>query len=800
MKSKAYLLLLLVLMASLGAQPVFSQTLLSTLNRYNEQYEHEKMHVQFDKPAYSAGETVWFKAYLVSKNAPTTVSTNLYAELLDAGGNVIEKKVYPVYEASAAGSFDLPKGSKGEGVLFRAYTTWMLNFDTAFLYTKALTASKAVTGSGAAPKKETTLRFFPEGGDWVATLPSVVAFKATDETGRPRSLSGVIKDGKGAVVTDFKTVHDGMGKVSIVPEAGASYTAEWKDESGQAGTTPLPPVKTDGVALEVKLLGNTLNYTISRRDNADARFKRVHLVANMHQYTVYRATANLTQNTIISGGIPLDSLVSGTLLITLFDESWKPLAERVAFVDLGDYRFPANVSWTTKNLGKRGKNVVEIEVPDSLRANLSIAVTDAPVSEGGQEEIVSRLLLTSDLRGYVHNPAYYFSSAADSVKEHRDLLLLTHGWRRYNWEALAAGVLPRVRFPRDNYLAIRGNIYGLMPGQIRPDEQINLIIEARDSSRQFVTVPIQKDGSFALQGAIFFDTVKLFYMLNDLNKINRKASVEFARQAYPAAIQLGIDTTLLVQRRAVGLSSREQFFVQKREEVLPELNRKIRVLETVTVRARTRSREQELEKRFATGMFQGGNSRNFNLVDDPLAGSYQSVFQYLQGKVPGLMISGAGGNYTLNRRGSQPSLFVDEMPSDADLLANLSVTDIAYIKVFDPPFMGAIGGGPGGAIAVYTRRGGETPRTSIPGLAKGTLAGYTLLKEFYSPDYATSSPLHEVEDVRSTLYWNPFLLTGKASRKVQIQFYNNDVSTSLRVVLEGMNEEGRLTRVEQVIR
>ena len=131
----------------------------------------------------------------------------------------------------------------------------------------------------------------------------------------------------------------------------------------------------------------------------------------------------------------------------------------MAFVDRGDYRFPTTVSWTTKNLGKRGKNVLEVEVPDSLRANLSIAFTDAQVCEGIKEEIISRLLLTSDLRGYVHNPAYYFSSSADSVQEHRDLLLLTHGWRRYNWEALAAGVLPKVRFPRENYLAMTALVY-----------------------------------------------------------------------------------------------------------------------------------------------------------------------------------------------------------------------------------------------------------------------------------------------------------------------------------------------------
>jgi hypothetical protein len=177
-----------------------------------------------------------------------------------------------------------------------------------------------------------------------------------------------------------------------------------------------------------------------------------------------------------------------------------------------------------------------------------------------------------------------------------------------------------------------------------------------------------------------------------------------------------------------------------------------------------------------------------------------NALQYLQGKVAGLQIHGSGADYSLDRRGSTPALFIDEMPADVELLTNIAMTDVAYIKVIDPPFMGAVGGGAGGAIAVYTKKGGESVRNNIPGLSKGTLVGYSALKQFYSPDYATSSPLHEVEDVRSTLYWNPFLLTDKANRKVKIQFYNNDVSNSLRVVIEGMNEVGRLTRVEQVIR
>ena len=791
--------LLTLLLLALGATvPASSQALLNTLNRYNEQFPYEKMHVQFDKPAYSGGETVWFKAYLVSKNMPSPISTNFYAELLDEKGNIIDKKIYPIYESSAAGSFDLPKNLKGEGVVFRAYTTWMLNFDTAFVYSRFLRTGKpAATAAKAAT---TILRFFPEGGDWVATLPSVVAFKATGEGERPRKVTGVVKDDKGKVVTPFKTVHDGMGKLTMTPAAGVRYTAEWKDESGRTGTTPLPPVQEEGVSLELKTVGDVLAFTINRTQNAAPRFNRVHLVANMHQYTVYRAAANLSTTTTTSGTIPIDSLVSGTMTLTLFDEGWKPLAERLVFIDLNDYFFSTKVNWGVKNLGKRGKNVLEVEVPSDLRSNLSVAITDAQISTTGSEDIMSRLLLTSDLRGYVHNPAYYFSSSADSVREHLDLLLLTNGWRRYNWDALAAGQLPKLKFPADNYLTLRGNVYGVLPGQIAANEQLNVILEGKNAAKQFVAVPVNRDGTFALEGLYFFDTVKVHYQLNQIEKINKAATVEFVRQAYPQNIKLGIDTAALLRAYTAPLQQRLQFFAQKADEVSSELH-KIKTLQGVTVTAKGRSRVDELEDRYARGLFQGGQGRSFNLADDPTVNAYQDIIQYLQGKVAGLQISGSGGNYSISRRGGTPALFLDEMPADMSLLSSVAVSDIALVKVFDPPFMGATGGGSGGAIAVYTRKGGEVARnTNTPGLSKGTLTGYVALKEFYSPDYANYNPLHEVEDVRSTLYWNPFVLTDKANKRIRIEFYNNDVSGSLRVILEGMNEEGRLTRVEQVIR
>ena len=205
--------------------------------------------------------------------------------------------------------------------------------------------------------------------------------------------------------------------------------------------------------------------------------------------------------------------------------------------------------------------------------------------------------------------------------------------------------------------------------------------------------------------------------------------------------------------------------------------------------AAQRSRAQEIDENYTSGLFRGSDANSFDLVNDPFAAGSLNIFQYLQGKVAGLQISGAtgGGNPSLSWRGGTPTLFLNEMQVDPGTLQNTPVADIAYVKVFRPPFFGAPGGGAGGAIAVYTRKGNEqnNNQQSTPGLEKGTLVGYAAPKEFYSPDYSKESPLFEVTDVRATLYWASYILTDAGNRRMTITFYNNDVSTRLRVVLEG---------------
>jgi hypothetical protein len=133
-----------------------------------------------------------------------------------------------------------------------------------------------------------------------------------------------------------------------------------------------------------------------------------------------------------------------------------------------------------------------------------------------------------------------------------------------------------------------------------------------------------------------------------------------------------------------------------------------------------------MDKRYTSGLFSGGDAREFDLVNDPFAHTSLDIFQYLQGKVAGLQINAASNPPTLSWRGSTPQLFLDEIPATPEMLSSLPVADVAYIKVFQPPFMGASGGGAGGGIAIYSRKGGDEKEEPGKGLSNNMVSGYIL--------------------------------------------------------------------------
>jgi hypothetical protein len=817
------LIALALIFSGLGAG--YAQQIDSMVNVYGEKYPQEKIYVHFDKPAYNTGETIWFKSYLFAGIMPSPISRNFYAEILDQSGKVLQQKILPIYEGSSAGHFDLP-ANLPPTVVFRAYTSWMLNFDTTFLFSKTIrilnktvpvappgttAATKpagAKPGGSAAPAGSVptavSLRFFPEGGELVTGIESVVAVKVTDVFGLPVNAEGAIKDASGATAATFSTTHDGMGRFTLEPQAGKTYFAEWTDEKKQTHKTPLPDAKPIGIVLQCAPTGNRQAFIIKRSQDAPEQLKTLYLLGYFNSQVVYKARLNLAQNFMVSGSIPLEGIPTGMMQMTVFDADWKPLAERISFVNKEDYFFATKVVPVAKSMERRGKNTLVIDVPDTLKSNLSIAITDAGLTKADPDadNIVSHLLLSGDLRGYIHNPYYYFTGNDDTVRAHLDLVMLTNGWRRFKWDELAAGKLPVIKFPRENYLALNATLTGVLQSQVPKNTQLNVFLQAKDSSRQLFFLTMDSTGKFKQDGLVFFDTVSVFYQFNNSKHLANKAIVNFTNGTLKGPALIKPDTAWRVPMPLdTSLLNRGKYFASEAERLKPELEKKVKVLETVTVKARQKTKQQQMDERYTSGLFSGGDATTFDLTDDVSALGAMNIFSYLQGRVAGLQITTGGGGSQLQWRGATPSLFLNEMPVDVSAIENIPVTDIAYVKAFRPPFFGAMGGGAGGAIAIYTKKGGDvsSSNTNVGGLDKSRLTGYSVPKEFYSPDYSKESAQNDLPDIRTTIYWAPYLLTDKNNHKITLNFFNNDVSKRLRIILEGMNEDGQLTRVEKII-
>jgi hypothetical protein len=439
-------------------------------------------------------------------------------------------------------------------------------------------------------------------------------------------------------------------------------------------------------------------------------------------------------------------------------------------------------------------------VPEGIQANLSVSVTDASIESDSSDHIISHFLLTSDLKGKVYKPSYYFKNNSDSITQQLDLVMLTNGWRRFKWEDVVKGKFPSITYQKDtSYLSLSGKLFGVAPGQLQGGGAIIMMIKERDSAAKMMMEAVSRDGTFNNPDYIFFDSLRIYYQPSSTLKgasvgfmTSRLSALNYSNKEF-AGSTLFPDTTGFYKHALLA---------EEAASIAQQWRGKM--LEAVRVTAKRKPSVQVLDEKYASGFFKGIDAIQFDVLNDPLANSAQNIFTYLQGKVAGLQINTTSGTPSLDWRGGAPLLYLDETSTDPAMISNIPVQDIAYIKVFRPPFMGGgtgmYGNAGSGAIAIYTRRGGDVSSTPGSGLAASTVVGYSPVREFYSPNYGTFVRANEQRDVRTTLFWKPQLTTAKNKNKVTVVFYNTDVfSKALRIVVEGMTKDGQLTHFEQIM-
>jgi hypothetical protein len=786
----------LLILFSITAGRLMAQDIDSTIEKYADNYGQERVYLQYDKSTYVPGETVWFKAYLMKGFYPADESKTFYADWTDDHGNLLFRTISPVVDGTTNGQFDIPTSYSGKFIHVKAYTRWMLNFDSAFLYDKDIVilgqkGNSPIVNAAIVP----SLQFFPEGGDAIFGVPNKIAFKANDQWGRPIKIKGIIQTNQGKFIDSLRVIHDGMGYFFIFPQSGESFIAKWKDEQGTEHSTNLPEVKRVGVSMQIAVSGIKRIFDINAAPDVAASLHSVNLIGTMHQREVFKVTKDISTGAA-KGVIPTQDLPTGILTITVFDNNWNPLAERITYINNQEYSFQPEITVQHWGLSKRARNEIVITVPDSLQANLAVSVTDESIDTDSSDNIISHLMLTGDIKGQVYNPYYYFLNTSDSIAQALDLVMLTHGWRRFKWEEVVKGKFPKILYPRDSvYLCLSGRLYGVLPSDLRQGGTIIMIVSQQKQGGKMVVLPIEPDGTFRDQSMILMDTAHIYYQLPKKNFGD--ASVRFMENLLPP-LRTNIPATGVFNNGVNDTTGNFRHWL-----LADEMNKLIQLyegktLENVTITTKTKTPLQIMDQKYTSGVFTGGDSYQFDLVNDPVAATSPDIFHFLQAKVAGLQINTATNPPSLSWRGGVPEFYIDEVQTDEGMISSIPVSDIAYLKVFRPPFMAGFGGA-NGAIVVYTRKGNDITPVPGKGLANHMVTGYSLIREFYAPDYDSFKPENERKDVRTTLYWNPQVVTTPQKNQVTLTFYNNDVTKSFRVTIEGMTHDGQLAHVEQIM-
>ncbi len=767
------------------------------LQRWSSRSPVEKVYLHVDRDNYIAGETTWFKAYLYANYQPDTITSNLYVELTNDAGVVFRRSVLPVFFGGTNGQFELPDSLPTGSYFLRAYSPSMLNSAPDFIGRRSIYVyGKNNTTALTKAANKTTLVFFPEGGNLISNASNTLAFKATDENGWPVSVNGKLFNHKDEAIGSFETYHDGMGMFELTPDVNEKYYAIL--DADKTGTKYLLPDQTkNGIALTVIPHPQGSFFELKQRKD-DPAFTAAYILGQMQHRVVFRNELNKGKEEI-QGVINTLHLNSGILQITFFNAADQPLAERLVFVNNKEYVLKANLLADTLNFGERSRNRFSIRFQDSVQGNFSVSVSDAAydLSPSRNENIFTGLLLTSDIKGYVNDPAWYFSRDDDSVKTAMDLVMMTNGWRRFKWTELSKALLQPLSLKNPAYITLAGKV--TIQGIKKPfaDKQLLVMISGANKKRSTHLIQTDANGKFFLDSLVFFEKNRLLF-----------ADVRGKKSQY---IDVYLDTDTLHRKFSVpasmntmipGAIRNDQPIWQMDYDAILKANGLM--MEGVTVKAKRKTAMEEVDDRYTTGLFSGDAVRAIDLVNNDEANPYRNIFDYLQSKVPGMMIFQDGFDYNIfYRQGASVSsmgnipmtLFLDEVPTDASYIAAIPANQVALVKVYSS-FAAADGNAPGGVLAIYTKKGKDYVNTS--GFANHTAYnGYSVIREFYAPDYSSNKQNGSVDN-RITLDWRPAILVNAIAPTIPFSFYNNDRTKTFRVVIEGMTQDGKLLMIEKI--
>ncbi len=791
-----------------GAENANIQGIVSKLQAFTEKHILEKAYLHFDKPYYAAGDTMYFKAYVTTgeQHGLSTLSGILHVDLINPGNKIERSIKLRLINGLGWGDFALSDSLLQGNYRVRAYTNWMRNDDDGNIFYKTIPIGsfndarvpESIVDQAIKNDKRADTRFLPEGGGLVAGIRSKIAFKAIGPNGLGIDVKGAIVDNEDKKVVAFSSTHLGMGYCYLEPKEGKTYKAVLNYSDGSPGTIDLPVPEASGVVLSI---------------NNDSLFKAtIRIEANKACFAQNKGKAYSLL--VYSGGIPtsfvckLDNPVTildmaksrlhtGITTVTLFSPEGTPLCERLVFIK-SDGQLNLDITSNKPVYKKREKTSIKLNTANSegaySPAHVSVSVIDeskVPFSENDETTILTSMLLTSDLKGYVEQPNYYFNTPTDDKLKELDLVMLTHGYRRFEWKPLLNNEYHPAAWQPENTMAIAGTAKSLS-GKPLAKATVSLMPMA---TNLLLTDTADDNGHFAFNNLLFSDTAK--FVVQAVSASGRNTTLLTYQHDKP-----GPAVVPIIMAWQEGNLSMLAYLenIKKQQEADTKFGPITgRTLSQVNIRA-----VKEDNSYPSSNLGGPGHADQVIHRSDIHGGG--SMTSVLNGMLSGVTFVGDINNKVPYLTVNVPSvttappmlIVVDGAVLGGGLVLDnvVNVADVETIEVLRDASASIYGiQGGGGVLVVTTRKASNPDAKDIQsiGVLPVTMQGFYKAREFYSPKYDAAVPPGNRPDLRSTVYWNPKLLTDKHGN-VFFEFYNADGPGSYRVVVEGIDDNGNIGR------
>ncbi|MEO6977983.1 MAG: TonB-dependent receptor, partial [Mucilaginibacter sp.] len=689
-----------------------------------------------------------------------------------------------------------------------AYTNWMRNEGDDSFFDQSLTVgSPSVltanvnaekSNSAQAPKTSAgkpDVQFLPEGGNLVMGNYSKIAFKAISPGGSGTDIKGTITDNEGTEVTTFTSTHLGMGVFNIVPHADKTYKANITYADGSTGTIDLPKAVNTGYTIN---LNNSNADTIRVRVSAGGEVPAggVSVVAQSNG-AVYYAVQSGPFTKFFNVVIPKSKFPTGVVQFTLFSQTGEPLNERLAFVqNPAELKLDVNTN-PTYITRQKVKIDLNAKGKDNKPAtgSFSVAVTDetkVPFDELSENTILTNLLLTSVLKGNIEQPNYYFTNISEATRADLDALMLTQGYRHFEWKRVLGKDSHPVAWQPEKAMQISGTVKkGSKPVA---GGKVTLLSKAGGMPVLLDTLT-DDNGRFVFKNLAFNDSTK-FVVQSKVSKGQDDVVLTIDTATAPGVpvknINLSSLQTSVVVDMTAYVNNQKQFYEEQQKY---GINKHPVVLKEVVIK------DQKISPVPHSVNLNGpGNADQVIGAKDIARFACARITDCLSGVLSSVIFR---NNVPLNARLKMApmAVVVDGDFVDATDFMYLNPDDIEGVEVVLGEHYAAIYGTrmANGGLIVTTKRGkkGKEYYRYAPGVATIRPKGFYLAKEFYSPQYDNSKTNQKITDLRSTIFWKPDIITDK-NGKASFSYFNADGKGSYRMVIEGIDADGNLGR--QVVR